>query len=69
MDKEIKDKHYRFVGSLQALEVLAKQISCMPSDAATAAMLDAIRHLAQRAVVSAWEYADRQTAPSAGDAP
>ena len=63
MDKEVRDKHYRVVGQLQGLESLAKAVYCMPSDGATAALLDAVRGLLQRTVTSAWDYAEKQTAP------
>lgn len=62
MDKETQDKHYRIVGSLEALDRLARQTNAMPSDPTTAALLDAIRGLTNKAVTSAWTYAEDRTA-------
>lgn len=62
MDKEIADKHYRIVGMLQALENAAKAVYCMPCDHATAAIIDAVRSLTNKAATSAWEYAEKKTA-------
>jgi hypothetical protein len=65
VDKEIRDKHYRIVGMLQALESSAKSVYCMPCDKTTAALLDAARQIINKACTSAWEYAELQTALSA----
>lgn len=62
MDKETRDKLYRIVGSLEALNRLASQTNAMPSDPSTAALLDAIRGLTNKAVTSAWNYAEERTA-------
>lgn len=61
MDKEVRDKYYRTVGSLEALDAVAKNSACMPNDQATFALLDAIRGLTNKAVTSAWDYAERAT--------
>jgi hypothetical protein len=61
VDKETRDKHYRIVGSLEALDRLAAQSNSMPSDTTTAALLDAIRGLTNKAVLSAWNYAEERT--------
>jgi hypothetical protein len=65
VDKETRDKHYRVVGTLEALERAANGAACMPCDTTTAALLDAIRGLANKATLSAWDYAERQTSESA----
>lgn len=62
MDKEIRNKYYRVIGSLEAVETAAKNVACMPSDTATARLLDSARMLLNKAVLSAWEYAEQQTA-------
>lgn len=62
MDKETRDKHYRIVGMLEALERAATNAHCMPSDGTTAALLDAIRGLTNKATLSAWNYAEERTA-------
>lgn len=64
MDKEIRNKHYRVVGMLQALESAAKAVYAMPCDYATASLIDAIRQLSNRAATAAWDYAEKQTAVS-----
>jgi hypothetical protein len=51
-------KGYRIAGALQALDTMAKSCECQPCDRTTAALLDAIKALTHKAVVSAWEYAD-----------
>jgi hypothetical protein len=66
VDKEIADKHYRVVGMLQALEALAKDCYCMPSDATTASLLSSVRHLIRDTVTSAWKYAEERTAEGKG---
>lgn len=67
MDKEVADKMYRMVGQLEGLDAAAKSAYCMPGDSATVAMIDAIRALTNRVVLSAWSYANEQTKPSTGD--
>ncbi len=62
MDKELREKYYRIVGGLQALEVMAKQANCMPCDHATHSLLEAIRGLTIQAQRSAWDYANVMTA-------
>jgi hypothetical protein len=61
MDKEIADKMYMAVGKIEALNAIALQTYGMPSDSTTAALIDAIRALTNKAVLSAWRYADEQT--------
>lgn len=61
MDKETRDKYYRIVGGLQALESAAKHAICMPCDHATDSLLAAIRGLTTQAARSAWDYANQCT--------
>lgn len=65
MDKETRDKYYRVVGGLEALELAAQHASVMPGDKNTAALLKAARGLLHDATTSAWEYAEMRTADSA----
>lgn len=48
MDKDVRDRYYRTVGTLEALEKAATHATCMPEDVATFALLDAIRGLQAR---------------------
>lgn len=66
VDKEVRDKHYRVVGGLEALELAARQAQCMPSDRGTLALLETARVALNKAVTSAWEYADSNTANGTG---
>jgi hypothetical protein len=58
MDKEIADKMQRVAGQLEALNTFANSVYCMPSDAATVAIVGAIRGLSDHAVRSAQRYAE-----------
>jgi len=61
MNKDIYDKHYQIVGGLQALQDAANRAFCMPSDAATEALLGVARNVLEQAVISARRYADERT--------
>jgi hypothetical protein len=61
MDKEILDKMYIAVGQFEALNSLAVRTHGMPNDASTATLIDAIRAMTNKAVLSAWEYAEQQS--------
>jgi enoyl-[acyl-carrier-protein] reductase (NADH) len=61
MDQDVKDKMQQIVGSIGALDRVAHTATCMPNDQATATILDAIRALTNKAVLSAWRYADEQS--------
>lgn len=61
MDKDVADKMQQTVGHLNALDAMAKGVGCMPGDHATATLIDAIRSLTNKAVLSAWRYADEQS--------
>lgn len=65
MDKEVRDRYYRIVGGLEALERAAIRTDCMPGDKGTQALLETARVALNKAVVSAWEYAELNTAVSA----
>lgn len=64
MDKETRDKHYRIVGALEAVERAAQGVSSMPCDSATYALIEVARTTLNKAVLSAWSYAEKQTAES-----
>jgi hypothetical protein len=61
MDQEVKDKMQRVAGQLEALSTFANAVYCMPSDAATVAIIVAIRGLADHATRSAARYAEEQS--------
>jgi hypothetical protein len=61
MDKDVADKMQQTVGHLNALDAMAKGVSCMQGDRATSILLDAIRGLTNKAVLSAWAYADEHS--------
>lgn len=65
MDKEVCDRYYRVLGRLEALEQAALHTQCMPNDRATIALLETARVALNKAVTSAWEYAEQSTAVSA----
>jgi hypothetical protein len=67
VDKEVRDKHYRIVGGLEAVELAVRQAQCMPSDRGTRALLETAQVALHKAVTSAWEYAEQQTTVSAGE--
>lgn len=69
MDKDIRDKHYRIVGKLQALHDGATHAECMPGDKTTRALLQAATKLLHDAVTTAWGYADTQTSEGKDVAP
>lgn len=62
VDKETRDKHYRIVGSLEAIDRALQSTQAMPCDEATHNLLEAARMLTNKATLSAWSYAERQTA-------
>lgn len=64
MDKETRDKHYRFVGSLEAIDRAMQGAQAMPCDEATRSLIEAARLLTNKAVISAWNYAEQRTAES-----
>lgn len=61
MDQDVKDKMHRVVGQLEALDAAAAHAFCMPSDAATVAIINSIRLLTNHAVISASRYAEEQS--------
>lgn len=50
----------RIVGGITALSELAKVTQCMRLDKPTVALLETARAALNKAVLSAWEYADSQ---------
>jgi hypothetical protein len=58
MDREIADKMQRVAGQLEALNTFVNAVYCMPSDAATGAIIVAMRGLSDHAVRSAQRYAE-----------
>lgn len=64
MDKETQDKHYRIVGALEAVDRAVQNVPVMPCDKATLALIEVARATMTKAVISAWDYAEKQTAVS-----
>jgi hypothetical protein len=58
MDREVADKMQRVAGQLEALNAFANAVYCMPGDAATVAIVVALRGLSDHAVRSAQRYAE-----------
>lgn len=58
-DNETHTRAVRYIGALESLDVAAKACGHMPNDRMTASLLDDIRRLTNKAVLSAWEYSDQ----------
>jgi hypothetical protein len=58
MDKDIQNRMVRIVGNLESLHNAAKAIDPMPCDKRTRDLLESAKIIINKAMLSAWEYAD-----------
>ena len=61
MAEDNYDQCMRIVGGINALSELAKVTQCMRLDKRTVDLLETARVTLNKAVLSAWEYADSQS--------
>lgn len=64
MDKELRNRYWRVVGELEAIERSANHAKAMPCDSATRALIELAQATLNKAVLSAWNYADERTSES-----
>jgi hypothetical protein len=69
VDKETRDKHYRIVGALEAIDRAMQSVQAMPCDEATRNLIDVARATTNKCVLSAWSYAEQRTTPGKEVAP
>lgn len=58
MDKDVHEKMLRTVGSIEAVSKAADMLSPMPCDKRTADNIEVARVALNKAIISAWEYAN-----------
>jgi hypothetical protein len=61
MGEDNYDQCMRIVGGINALSELAKVTQCMRLDKRTVDLMETARAALNKAVLSAWEYADSQS--------